>query len=225
MKARQNSLPYEGYDTRIDWHSPELAALVAAGALPNGRVLDMGCGHGTESLFLAKMGWKVLGVDLDRDGKALRLARERRSRLAARVQANLRFMRADSLRFREKSPGTFDVVIDRLLIVNLSDKNALRALRAVAYALREGGVFVLRIGMSWHPVPVKVAPSEAFSEEGCDFLQRYFKFDPARSRIVGYQGLVTPYQESGFLVTSSQAMGIMLLQRNGERLSRKRRPR
>jgi SAM-dependent methyltransferase len=216
MKSRQTSSLYEGYDTRIDWHSPELATLIAAGALPPGRVLDIGCGHGTESLFLAEMGWKVLGLDLDEDGKALRLARERKGRLPKKAQANLRFARTDLLQFREGTPGTFDVVIDRLLVVNLSGKSILQALHSVAYALREGGVFVLRLGIAEHPAPPEVAASEFFSKKACSFLQHHFNFDASRSTVIGYQGLTTPYQESGFLVTSSQAMGIMLLHRNGE---------
>jgi SAM-dependent methyltransferase len=224
MKTQKKLPPYIGYDTRIDWHSPELATLVAAGMLPDGRALDMGCGHGTESIFLAEMGWKVVGIDFDEDGKALRLAKDRRGRMSARVRANLQFIRGDALQFREKTPGTFDVVIDRLLITNFSGtRKIVRALRAAAYALRKKGVFVLRIGLPWHPVPVRVDLSGFFSDEDVDFLKRYFDFDPASSLMVGYRGLVTPCEESGVLVTSSQPMGILLLHRNGERMARLRR--
>jgi SAM-dependent methyltransferase len=40
---------------------PEIVAL--ADRLPPGRALDLGCGTGTNSLFLAERGWQVTGID------------------------------------------------------------------------------------------------------------------------------------------------------------------
>ena len=60
--------------------SPELAALVAAGLIKKGaRILDVGCGGGLDAIFLAKIGFRVIGVDLSK--KALKVA-ERRARKA-----------------------------------------------------------------------------------------------------------------------------------------------
>jgi SAM-dependent methyltransferase len=63
----------------------ELRALVeGAAALPTGRALDIGCGTGTHSVYLARHGWRVTGVDVvDRP-----LARARARAEAARVSVD-----------------------------------------------------------------------------------------------------------------------------------------
>ncbi len=43
-----------------------------------GRALDVGCGTGTDSVFLATQGWSVTGVDFVSD--ALAMAKERASK-------------------------------------------------------------------------------------------------------------------------------------------------
>ncbi len=43
----------------------ELVALVEGpSALPVGRALDLGCGTGTDTIYLANHGWDVTGVDM-----------------------------------------------------------------------------------------------------------------------------------------------------------------
>lgn len=48
------------WDTEVA--PPELAALAAA--MNPGRALDLGCGTGTNAVYLARHGWEVTGVDL-----------------------------------------------------------------------------------------------------------------------------------------------------------------
>ncbi len=51
------------WDTGIS--PPELVAVVEGDqALPPGKALDLGCGTGTNSIYLAQHGWDVSGVDL-----------------------------------------------------------------------------------------------------------------------------------------------------------------
>ena len=52
---------------------PEVEAFV--GSHPPGRALDLGCGTGTNLLYLAQHGWQVVGVDFSR--QAVRTARKR----------------------------------------------------------------------------------------------------------------------------------------------------
>lgn len=57
--------------------SPELVTLLAVRGLPEtgSRALDIGCGGGWDSIFLAQCGFDVTGVDVS--PTALRLAAER----------------------------------------------------------------------------------------------------------------------------------------------------
>ena len=65
---------------------PELVSVVEGPeALAPGRALDLGCGTGTNVVYLAQHGWEATGVDLVR--RALRRAHDRAS--AAGVGASL----------------------------------------------------------------------------------------------------------------------------------------
>ena len=78
------------WDTRIT--PPELVDL--AQELSPGRALDVGCGTGTNALYLAERGWEVTGIDIM--AKPLRDAR-RRAR-AAGNKNQTRFVRGNATR-------------------------------------------------------------------------------------------------------------------------------
>lgn len=42
---------------------PNHCLVVEAGELPPGRALDVGCGEGADSVWLARQGWRVVGLD------------------------------------------------------------------------------------------------------------------------------------------------------------------
>src|SRR5258706_2582668 len=64
-------------------------------ALPKARAIDVGCGTGDSSIYLARHGWEVVGVDFVE--RALKTARAKAE--AARV--NVRWLRADVTRLGE----------------------------------------------------------------------------------------------------------------------------
>lgn len=138
------SREYPGMDSHSEWPTAELAALLAAGVIvPPGRALDVGAGLGTEALTLARAGFRVVAIDSDK------LARRELGRRRPRTDWARRLVipqgaRADALRYREARPGTFDLVIDRLLLHNLGGRDGVRLIRTIAFALRAGGHAILR---------------------------------------------------------------------------------
>jgi len=75
-------------------------------ALAPGPALDLGCGTGTDSIYLAAHGWDVTGVDMV--PAALAIARSNAP--AKGVRAN--FVHGDVTRLRDVVQGRFDLVLD-----------------------------------------------------------------------------------------------------------------
>jgi len=83
------------WDTGIS--PPELLeAISGPQALPPGRALDIGCGTGTNSLTLARLGWQVMGVDFAEPAIAQAIIKaENVQEEIARVGGSVRFLCAD----------------------------------------------------------------------------------------------------------------------------------
>ncbi len=75
---------------------PELIeAVEGPNALPPGAALDIGCGSGTNSVYLARHGWSVTGVDFA--APALARAKEK-ARMARPLRGSTRFVQVDVTR-------------------------------------------------------------------------------------------------------------------------------
>jgi SAM-dependent methyltransferase len=129
----------------------ELRALVdGPGALAAGRALDIGCGTGTQSVYLAQHGWRVTGVDVvDRP-----LARARARAEAARVAVD--WIKADvaELGALGIEPG-LTLAFDRGCFHGLNDGQR-TAYAAAVTALAAPGATMLM--MAFAPSRVPVAP-------------------------------------------------------------------
>lgn len=90
-------------------HRPPNAVLVdAAEALPAGRALDAGCGHGAETLWLAGHGWQVTAVDFA--AAALAHAQGTAEALGADVAARVTWVEADLATWAPE-PDAYDLVV------------------------------------------------------------------------------------------------------------------
>ena len=75
------------WDTQVT--PPEVRALIEGGKLAAGRALDLGCGTGTNCIYLAHHGWETVGVDF------VSVAIRRARRKAKRAKVKCRFYVAD----------------------------------------------------------------------------------------------------------------------------------
>jgi len=91
------------------------------GALPTGRALDIGCGTGDNSIYLAKHGWQVTGVDFV--AKAVEKARAK----AAADNVAVTFDQADVTRLRTEGIGSnFSLIIDSGCLHGMSAEDPAR---------------------------------------------------------------------------------------------------
>jgi SAM-dependent methyltransferase len=85
-------------------------------ALPVGSALDLGCGTGDASIYLARHGWKVTGVDFV--AKALEKARAK----ARAAGVSIDFVRADVTQLSHAGIGAdFPLIVDNGCLHNMSD--------------------------------------------------------------------------------------------------------
>lgn len=123
-----------------------------------GRVLDVGCGIGTESLYIAEQGHTVTGIDFSE--KAIDRAR---TRAADRpLDGNVRFETGDAFLLPEMDIGPFDTVIDCGMLHTLDADDRRGYTGSLAAVLATGGRAVcVEFGEDarddWGPVPLSHA--------------------------------------------------------------------
>jgi SAM-dependent methyltransferase len=130
-------------------HLMELGAILRLLPPPPARLLDLGCGTGWTSCFLARRGYDVLGLDLSPD--MIRHARHNQQR----YQVNVRFQVGD---YEEADfQGEFDAVLFFDALHHSQSEAA--ALKTAFAALKPGGVCIASepgAGHSRHPCTQEV---------------------------------------------------------------------
>jgi SAM-dependent methyltransferase len=125
---------------RVPWDTgvtpPEVVELVERGDLPAGRALDLGCGTGTNCIFLAHHGWAAVGIDFSA------LAVFRAGRKARQAGVDCRFYRADvtDLSFLA---GPFDLALDIGCLHSVPSPKWEPYAAGLARLVRPGGLYML----------------------------------------------------------------------------------
>lgn len=125
--------------------SAELRRVIEGGLVPPGRALDLGCGTGTNVVYLAERGFEVTGIDVAHAGLEGARARARE----AGVEVDLR--RGDVL-----DPGDlgepFDFIFDRgCFHVFQDDTEAARYVEMLEAVSRPGTVYLMLCGNAKEP--------------------------------------------------------------------------
>jgi cyclopropane fatty-acyl-phospholipid synthase-like methyltransferase len=119
---------------------PEIVAAIASGKAPIGRALDLGCGTGTNAIYLAQHGYDLVAIDVSR--RAIALAR-RRTRLA-NVTHQVRFARGDVVHMQRWVPAnSIGFAYDIGCFHSLTTESRRRYVAALTAVLRPGAVYML----------------------------------------------------------------------------------
>lgn len=105
---------------------------------PPGRALDLGCGTGTNAVYLATHGWDVVGIDFS--PKAISLARARAT--ASGLTRGVHFLLADVSRPPDLG-APFSLVLDIGCLHSVPAVARESYARVVTHALRAGGTYLL----------------------------------------------------------------------------------
>jgi methyl halide transferase len=159
------------WDTGVP--DPLLVGMFESGALPAGRALDVGCGTGTNAVWLAQHGYDALGIDV------APLAIERAQ---AKLPPGLacRFSTVDFLG-TAPAGGPFQLVFDRGCF-HVFDEPAERSKFAerVAEVLAPGGVWLSLMGSTEGPAR-DIGPSRRSVRDLADAIEPHLEFVSLRS--------------------------------------------
>jgi 2-polyprenyl-3-methyl-5-hydroxy-6-metoxy-1,4-benzoquinol methylase len=181
-----------------------------AGPLGGLSALEIGCGSGPISCFLAGIGLAVRGIDVS--ATALEMARQH----AAQRGLNVQFDSADICNMPEQS-GRYDLIIDgHCLHYFVFDDHRRSALTAIQRLLKPGGLFLIETMIS-HPALIiganyRIDPKGVLSIKVDDPAGREGAFTSDSEWFAPYRRLLTGGQvaaelgDAGFAIQFQRAV-------------------
>jgi SAM-dependent methyltransferase len=132
-------------------------------ALPAGPALDVGCGTGDSSIYLAQHGWKVTGIDFV--AKALDKARAK----VGAADGSVNFVHADVTQLSQAAIGAdFQLIVDNGCLHNLIDDDRDAYVREVSAVAAPGARLLI----------VAFAPGGSRGVPGIDRAEIEHRFAP-----------------------------------------------
>lgn len=130
-------VPADDVPWELGGPSHELKQAIENGTfIPPARLLDIGCGLGSQTNYMAKSGFEVVGIDI------AAVAIEKAQKLAqfARSEAVFKVADTTSLPFLTDS---FDIMYDRGCFMHLKPAEQFRYRTEISRVLTDGGTFLL----------------------------------------------------------------------------------
>jgi cyclopropane fatty-acyl-phospholipid synthase-like methyltransferase len=126
------------WDTGIT--PPEIVAVIESGKVPVGRALDLGCGTGTNAIYLAQHGFTVTAIDVSRRA----IAQAKRKTRSAQLNDRVSVERGDvTLMRRWVVAQSIDFACDIGCFHNLGDEARRRYVSALTGVLKPGAIYML----------------------------------------------------------------------------------
>jgi cyclopropane fatty-acyl-phospholipid synthase-like methyltransferase len=149
--------------------NPEIVSLVYNGVIKEkSKILEVGCGLGAESIFLAARGMNVTAMDLSED------AIEKCKKISEVYSLNINWMVHDLLG-EELFDEEFDIITDQGCFHHMhEDEREIYANRIYKY-LKPGGMIVLRAFSD--KIPGGPQPRRISSDDMIDTLNSKFKLE------------------------------------------------
>ncbi|MBL7205976.1 MAG: class I SAM-dependent methyltransferase [Candidatus Aenigmarchaeota archaeon] len=113
----------------------QLVELIESRKIKPCKVIDIGCGDGFYSIYLASKGFDVLGIDFSE--RAIKNAKEN----AKKVGVNIRFLVMDAMNVNELKES-FDFVFEWAILHGLMPKEREKYEKKISDILNEGGKYL-----------------------------------------------------------------------------------
>ncbi|NQT38809.1 MAG: class I SAM-dependent methyltransferase [Planctomycetes bacterium] len=159
---------YHG-DRRPGWDtgrpSSNLTKRVEDGTLKPGRAIVLGCGTGTNAIYLAKKGFDVTALDL------APTALVRAEKKAREAGVRVRWVLADVLAPPDLKP--FDLIFDRGCYHGVRRHNAAGYVESVRRLSQEGSLVLILAGNANQPLPHSGPPRVKEEDIRADFAKRF----------------------------------------------------
>ncbi|MEW5802367.1 MAG: class I SAM-dependent methyltransferase [bacterium] len=128
--------PLEEIPWNMETPPEALVELVKSGRVRPGRCIDLGCGAGNYSIYLASQGFEVTGIDLS--PTAISRAQENAAKKGVHCTFLVADMLADGL---DKVQGTFDFAFDWGVLHHIFPEKRMEYIAQVHKKLKSGGIY------------------------------------------------------------------------------------
>ncbi len=148
--------------------SNQLLRVLDAQRIAPCRMLELGCGSGTNAIALARRGFQVTAVDVSK------VAIERAQQKAQAAGVNIEFHVADIAALPPLGPP-FDFVFDRGVYHHMRRASLAVFLDVLARTTRSGGLYLTLAGNANEARPQEEGPPQVHEEEMCRELSPLFE--------------------------------------------------
>ncbi|MGA9170074.1 MAG: class I SAM-dependent methyltransferase [Nitrososphaeraceae archaeon] len=152
------------------------------------KFLDLGTGSGTQAMWLAKRGYKVIGSDLSE-------ASINRARNVYANEKNVDFV-VDNILNSKFKDSEFDYIFDRGCFHVLPPEDRKKYINKIKQILKDNGILFLKCFSDKEPI--QEGPFKSSQDEITNLYSESFVIDSIKETV--YQGTLDPFPKALFVV-------------------------